>query len=287
MYEIPVSVQSCINATTGSTSETACYPASVYQEAVIAFDIDQGYVKWIKHLSPIEAWTLACGIIGLLPAQPTCPPNPGPDADFGMAPTFVRGGVNETPGGRDVVVIGQKNGNLYAMDAANGTVAWATTVSLDFDSLGALVWGVAVDNTHVYFTAQNPEYEPWTVQPSGKNISNAAYGAVCLCDGTFDWEVPVPHNGTAYQAPSVANDLVLVARAGEYALGQAVAPNSTTGSVVLLHKATGAVAAEIPADDLVYGGIAIQDEYIMFGTGYRQAPGYGSFDVYIVSRALL
>jgi hypothetical protein len=36
---------------------------------------------------------------------------PGPDADFGMAPSFVPGS-RSTPYGKDTLVVGQKNGNL-------------------------------------------------------------------------------------------------------------------------------------------------------------------------------
>ncbi|KAK5694579.1 hypothetical protein LTR97_009169 [Elasticomyces elasticus] len=281
VYEIPEAVQACINATSSNSSDLACYPSSVWHEAVIALDIDCGNVNWIKILSPLEAWNAACGIAGVTPKSDACPPNPGPDADFGMAPAFVPARIGATPNGHDVVVIGQKTGDLYAMDAADGSMMWATIVGPDTSSFGALVWGVAVDASRVYFTVQDPLYETWRSQPSGKNTSNAAYGAVELCNGSITWEVPVPLNSTSYGPPSVTQDVALFPRMGHFI--PPTLANGTTGSVVILDSASGIIVADIPADYIVYGSVAAEGPFIMFGTGYHGSTAFGSFNVFKVS----
>ncbi|KAK5736313.1 hypothetical protein LTR17_007477 [Elasticomyces elasticus] len=159
------------------------------------------------------------------------------------------------------------------MDAADGSIMRATIVGPDTSTFGALVWGVAVDASRVYFTVQDPLYETWTSQPSGKNISNAAYGAVELCNGSIIWEVPVPLNSTSYGPPSVTQDVALFPRMGHFI--PPTLANGTTGSVVVLASASGSIVADIPADYIVYGSIAVEGPFIMFGTGYHGSTAFG------------
>ena len=48
-------------------------------------------------------------------------------------------------------------------------------------------------------------------------------------------------------------------------------------------KATGEIIADIDLDVLFRGGIAIQDNYILFGTGYVGFQGTGSFYIMQIS----
>ena len=99
-----------------------------------------------------------------------------------MAPAFVLGSSAKTPGGNDTVFIGQKNGNLYAISAVDGSISWATSTSPD-GVAGGLSWGIAVDSSRVYFTAINVGQLPFKILPSKKTIHNSAWGAANLADG--------------------------------------------------------------------------------------------------------
>ncbi|KAK3679314.1 hypothetical protein LTR78_000875 [Recurvomyces mirabilis] len=276
-YELPDSVVACINATKDDDQD-ACYPEDAQIQAVVALDIRTGRINWSSKQSPLQAWTAACGVPGFTPKLPTCPADPGPDADFGMAPSFISASHARTPNHSDVVVTGQKSGVLFAMDAANGSVYWATLTSPDSSSNGALTWGVAVDSEKVYFTGANPAGISWETLPSGKNISNSAYGAVSLLNGTFLWETSVPHNYSSLDPPTVVNDLVLVGRNYNYN-GGALAPANSTGSVVILNTA-GKVLQEIEVDTVMWGGIAVLEKHVLVGTGYRYGSTGGAFIVY-------
>ena len=147
VYSTPPQYTACLNKTTNSSntlqdnSTNSCVPQSVYQEAVLAFDAATGQINWSHRLSPLDAWTVACIAVPVM--NPLgCPPSPGPDADFGMAPSFVPAS-EYTPFGKDTLVVGQKNGNLYAIDAQTGELFWATATSPDGD-VGGLIWGLAV-----------------------------------------------------------------------------------------------------------------------------------------------
>ena len=273
-YAAPQAVQECINST---TNETACLPSDVWQESVMAIDLMSGVVNWVRQLSPLDAWTVACGIPGVSARNPAlCPETPGPDADFGMAPTFVPGNSSK----ESVVVVGQKNGNLYSLSAGTGKLLWSTITSPDGTS-GGLSWGIAADDSQVYFTAINSLNLAWQLQPSGQTINNSAYGSASLADGTLVWETPTPQNQSAYPPPSVVGDLVLVGRTGVATVAGAAA--GTRGGLVVMAKATGEVIADIDLDVLFRGGIAIQDNYILFGTGYVGFQGTGSFYIMQIS----
>lgn len=139
--------------------------------------------------------------------------NRSPDADFGIAPSFIPGSEH-TPSGKDIIVVGQKNGNLYAFDAADGTLQWALATSPD-GVFGGLIWGLAVDSQSAYFTSVNANRTPWRFV-DGTSLSNGAFGAASLLDGKILWQTEVPRNGTSLVPPTVANDVVITGRGGPY-----------------------------------------------------------------------
>ena len=270
VYSVPASYDACANATANATSTNPgnatdpCAPKDVYQEAILAFDTATGDINWSHQLSPIDAWTAACiqGIAGGGVNPGACPSSPGPDADFGMAPAFVPASEH-TPSEEDTLVVGQKNGNLYALAASDGTLFWALATSPD-GTQGGLIWAVAVDSSAVYYTATNVERKPWKLQ-NGTQISNSAFGAAALADGKILWETPSPRNSTSLVQPTVVNDLVLVGSRGPY---PGLTVYSSPGSFLSLNKYTGEIVTEVILDALFQSGIAVVHDYVLFGTGY-------------------
>lgn len=147
VYSTPPQYVACLNTTTGSSntsqpnSTDSCVPPNVYQESVLAFDAATGHINWSLELSPLDAWTVACILVPATNPS-NCPASPGPDADFGMAPSFVPAS-RYTPFGKDTLVVGQKNGILYAICAQTGEIFWATATSPGGYE-GGLIWGIAV-----------------------------------------------------------------------------------------------------------------------------------------------
>lgn len=281
LYSVPPSYDACVNSTANSSSSNPsnatdpCAPKEVYQEAILAFDTLTGDVNWSHQLSPTDAYTVACsgGFPGGGVNPGACPTNPGPDADFGIAPTFVPGSRN-TPSGADTLIVGQKNGNLYALAASDGTLYWALATSPD-GLYGGLIWGLAVDASTIYYTAVNSERKPWKLG-NGTALSNGAFGAAALADGKILWETPVPRNSTSLVQPTVVNDLVLVGVSGPYSGSSSQGGN---GSFLSLDKHTGRILMETALDATFQGGIAVVKGYVMFGTGYRDQAS-GSFHVW-------
>jgi len=234
----------------------------------------------VHQLSSIDTWTLTCGVTGLTTRNATLCPRPGPDADFGMAPTFIAGGsAGSTPQGKDTVVIGQKNGLLHALSAQAGTLFWSTQTSPDGVE-GGLIWGIAVDDERVYFTAANFDQAAFTLQPeggTGTTIYNSGFGCAALVNGELVWEIQAPDNALSLAVPTVVGDVVLVCTTYPINVTE---PAGVHGELLALDKYSGRVILDKVLDNVGYSGIAVQDEYVLFGTGYNGVTSPASFYVF-------
>ncbi len=127
-------------------------PAQPMTDAVVAIDMQTGRVRWVNQLTKADTWTLGC------PPQsrdnPACPETLGPDYDFSASPSLT------TANGRDLLVVPQKSGMMYALDPDNeGTLVWQQRVGQG-SGLGGQ-WGGAVDDRQAYvgisdLLSQNP-----------------------------------------------------------------------------------------------------------------------------------
>jgi outer membrane protein assembly factor BamB len=272
VYQDPSSFESCEN------KSSSCVPANIRYDAVIAADITTGIIRWQTRPISLDVWTIACGVFPFIPPIPgLCPNQVGPDANFGMAPTFIPSILSGLP--RDVVIAGNKNGLLYSLSADTGAILWSSQTSPGSIFAG-VSWGVAVDNNKIYFTGINALNTPFALQPSGQIINNSCYGAADLATGNILWETQAPDNAIAQVPPTVVGDLVLVGRTGND--DNPANFENTNGSLIALNKKTGKVLLNLPLDANFHGGIAVVDNYIMFGTGYAPFMGYtgnGSFYV--------
>lgn len=283
VYAVPPSYDACTNSTTNATvtpssnATDPCAPKDVYSETILAFDTATGVINWSHRLSPIDAWNAACiqGIPGGVANPGNCPTKPGPDADFGMAPTFVPASKH-TPSEEDTLVIGKKNGNLYGLAASDGTLFW-TTATPPPGTKGGLIWGIAADSSAAYYTAANTALSPWKLQ-NGTVFANGLFGAVALADGKILWETPVPRNSSSLVQPTVVNDLVLVGSGGP---PPGASSFDLLGSFIALNKFNGKIVTEVILDGYFQGGIAAVCDYVMFGTGYSATlTSNGSFNVW-------
>ena len=77
--------------------------------------------------------------------------------DFGNAPI-----LRTLPGGRTLIVIGQKDGHAWALDPdKQGAVVWSRQVGLGLDGGGgAIMWGSAADERFGYFPVTRGQPRP-------------------------------------------------------------------------------------------------------------------------------
>ncbi|HEX4461048.1 MAG TPA: PQQ-binding-like beta-propeller repeat protein, partial [Polyangia bacterium] len=124
-YHLPNALDRCLKAHAGDpqAQQSQCYgpldSPTNYAFSVLALDLDTGAIRWAQKLQNYGAWTLACDpkFAPWLPANPAgCQNMDGLDFDFGQSPMLYT-----TPGGKDLVAVGQKSGIFWAFDPdANG-----------------------------------------------------------------------------------------------------------------------------------------------------------------------
>ncbi len=117
-------------------------PAQPTTNAVLAFELETGRLRWVRQTVASDIWLWQCPAEN--PTNPNCPLKQGPDFDFGTSPLIAR-----TPQGRELLVVPQKSGMLYALDPdKDGAIVWEYRFG-EGSALGAQ-WGAAADERNVY-----------------------------------------------------------------------------------------------------------------------------------------
>lgn len=141
-----------------ATGDAYSAPVAAATDAIVAMDLDTGNIKWIQQDTANDIWTTVC-------MRPDKPENCGPDHDFGSPAQLV------TVGGRDLLVAGQKSGNVWAHDPDTGAVVWRTPLVANTTEFGGkIVWGGSSDTQRAYF-----------------GLGSGGIGAVQLRDGEKQW----------------------------------------------------------------------------------------------------
>ncbi len=147
-----------VYAGTGNTySGQAAAPTS---DAIMAFDLKTGAVKWTKQLT-------AGDIFGCRAGGPNCLEKSGPDFDFGTPVMLTR-----LASGRDLLVVAQKSGLAYGLDPdQQGAELWRYRAGQG-SIWGGIQWGAAVDGDLAYL----PVSDIRTETPGGLHAVKIATG---------------------------------------------------------------------------------------------------------------
>lgn len=196
-YQAPPDVQRCVESNKGnSAAQEACHPPGVWYDALVAFDVKTGAIKWGWRGSHEDFFTAGCfGFKG----APVRDCGKGPDHDFGAAPMIW------SAGGRDFVGAGQKSGVFWALDPDTGKLLWKQSVGPG-GPIGGVEFGTATDGQRIYFADSNAKFAGHDPKPnklvSGREISFGSVGAMDAATGKILWQTPDPageggavHNG--------------------------------------------------------------------------------------------
>jgi polyvinyl alcohol dehydrogenase (cytochrome) len=127
-----------------ATGNNYTEPAQTTSDAVLALAMDTGRIVWSTQLTPNDVFVTGCG--QQRGANCPEPDKLGPDFDFGNSPM-----LTTLPGGRDLIVIGQKSGIGWALDPdKHGAVVWQYRAGRG-SALGGMEFGSAVDDQRAYF----------------------------------------------------------------------------------------------------------------------------------------
>lgn len=169
-----------------STGNGYTQPAADTSDAVMAFDMKTGKRLWVNQVRTNDSYIRDCPG-KYRPSVPTenksetCPAELGPDVDFGNAPM-----LRTLPDGRSLIVIGQKDGNAWALDPdKKGAVVWQRLLGAGIDNGGGgMQWGSAVDDHSAYF--------PLTRGGKGFGLASLK-----LATGEVEWRASPPEGSTA------------------------------------------------------------------------------------------
>jgi polyvinyl alcohol dehydrogenase (cytochrome) len=144
-----------------------------HSDAIIAFDMETGKLKWVNQVTPKDNFLVGCR----QPGVGNCPEDAGPDYDFGSSPV-----IRSLPGGKQIILAGQKSGVIYALDPdRQGKVLWQQRLGAG-GALGGIEWGFAVDEKNVYVPMAD-------VSGPGRK---PGITALSFATGATLWNVPAP-----------------------------------------------------------------------------------------------
>jgi polyvinyl alcohol dehydrogenase (cytochrome) len=145
-------------------------PPQPMTDAVVAMDAATGRVRWVNQTTKNDQWTMGC--LPQNPNNPACPAVMGPDHDFSASPSLA------TINGRDLVVVPQKSGMMFALDPDNeGQTVWQQRIGQGSGFGGQ--WGGAVDETQAYSGVS----DLMSPTPGGIRAINLATGQIAWSVG--------------------------------------------------------------------------------------------------------
>ncbi len=130
------------------TGENTSSPATQHSDSILALDMTTGAIRWSFQGTREDAWNMACG----RRKGPNCPEEDGPDFDFGAAAVLAT-----HSSGKDIVVAGQKSGEVHALDPDTGEVLWQNRVGAG-SALGGVHWGLTVAGDRVFVPINDPAF---------------------------------------------------------------------------------------------------------------------------------
>ncbi|CAM6039507.1 unnamed protein product [Sphagnum compactum] len=263
LYSSPPSVQKCEEEQQNKTHRDypdPCIQLEDHSESILALDLENGTIIWSHHLGAYDTWVEACSGLVPGPKSPNCPQHVGVDADFGEAPMMLTihhvNGKYSPLHSQDIVVTGQKNGYVWALDRNNGKLVWVT-VAGPGGLGGGTMWGAATDGERIYINLINFENNNFTLIPSNVVTTGGGWVAINASNGTILWSVATPDGSVTPGSLSVTNGVVFATSFGK-PYGGLFALEATTGKILWQYKTNSSISAGVSiANDCVYLGQGI------------------------------
>lgn len=160
--------------------------ATAHSDAIMAFDLTTGKLKWSNQLMPKDNFLVGCR----QPGVGNCPEVAGPDYDFGSSVI-----IRKLSDGKQVILAGQKSGMMYALDPDNdGKKLWEARVGQG-GALGGIEWGFAADAENVYVPVADV---------AGQN-RKPGLTALKIISGEKIWHTPAPPANCVWGTPRCYN----------------------------------------------------------------------------------
>jgi len=123
------------------TGENYSSPANDTSDAILALSLKDGSIVWRQQMTTGDAWNMGCETEEKI----NCPPENGPDYDFGAATILAT-----SSDGRDIILAGQKSGEVFGLDPdQGGKILWRRKLGRG-GIQGGVHFGMAVDGDTLY-----------------------------------------------------------------------------------------------------------------------------------------
>lgn len=262
-----------------TTGENTSHPATDTSDAVIALDLETGKEVWKFQAMAYDVWNMAC-TSSKETSGPNCPWNIagdlqlGRDFDFGAGALLAKGA-----GGKDVLLAGQKSGDVWALDPQTGAKLWSIRFGKG-TALGGVHWGVTTDGERVFAAINDPIID----------------GATDVRPGVFAVDIKTGKEAWGYHAkPSCEGERGTLVKncatkygfsAAPLAVDGAVVAGTLGGEVMILDGKTGELLQRLDTlgpkraiNDVPAAGGSIDSHAISAGAGMIFVnSGYGLFN---------
>ncbi|KAG6554198.1 hypothetical protein Mapa_004114 [Marchantia paleacea] len=220
-YRAPAEVEKCEDEYRNLTNPPIPDPCVIKEnhiESVLSINIDTGNITWAKRLGGYDTWILTCSF-NLGPGFANCPNIAGPDYDFGIAPMLLTIPANSSSTKqrqyqgmtfeRDIIVVGQKSGVIWALDRETGEIVWDTPAGPGGLSGGSM-WGMTTDGERVFTNIVNSNNQNFTLLPGSTVINASGWVGLNATTGEILWSTANPSGGWNTSPLSHANGVVFV-----------------------------------------------------------------------------
>jgi polyvinyl alcohol dehydrogenase (cytochrome) len=214
------------------TGEANSAPAHKNTNAIMAFSLKDGSIKWAHQATPDDVFNVGCNPRG---GPKNCPREGETvfrDVDFGASTIIAK-----APNGKELVLAGQKSGTVWAMNPDTGKVEWRRDIGTGGPN-GGIHWGIAADDTHVYAPIS---YIGRSIpgQEVSPDLKPGLY-AVNLNDGSMGWQFQVAPDCTDARKKFVPRCNGLYGLSGApTVIGDHIITGGLDGRVYMLEKKTG------------------------------------------------
>jgi polyvinyl alcohol dehydrogenase (cytochrome) len=262
-----------------TTGENTSHPGTDTSDAVIAIDLDTGKEAWKFQAMAHDVWNVACQA-SKETSGPNCPwnvegdPGTGRDFDFGAGAIIARGAE-----GRDVVLAGQKSGDVWGLDAETGAKLWNIRFG-EGTALGGVHWGITIDGERVFAAINDPPI-------TGAGVPRPGVFAVDIKSGKEAWAYEAKPNCEGERGKLVTNCTTRYGfSAAPLTVDGAVVAATLGGEVLIFDGKSGAllktldtIGPQTTINGVAAKGGSIDSHAISAGAGMIFInSGYGMFD---------
>jgi len=217
-------------------------------DAIVALRLTDGAIVWSRRTLRADVFSAQC----------FC----GPDLDFGAAPNLFTITNPNTGQPEQVVGIGQKSGDYWALNPDDGAVVWKTKVGPGGLG-GGVEWGTATDGERIYVAEANTSRRPFVLSGTGPfagtTVTSGYWSALNPATGQILWQTPDPQGSKNPGFVTTANGVVYAGSAA-----------GSGGNMHALDGATGAILWSFASGGSVFSAPAVVHGKLFWGSGYTR-----------------